>query len=284
MPHNGEDMTAGASKELILTSNEDGVTTLIMNNPKRLNGWTAPMLEALTTAFTTAAADEHTKALILTGADPYYCAGVNLGGALKLGHPRALHAMIVEHNQALFELFLSFPKPILIAANGPAIGACVTSATLCDGIIASEKATFSTPFAALGVASEGCSTVHLARLIGEESAQRMLGVEGWKPNADEALSVGLVQWRVAHEDLLSEAQTIAAGWVKDGRERTFRGGSTKEELLAVNATESIAVADSFLARPFLKGQFKFLWRKKKRAPALTFMTLWLTQPVWSRLP
>ena len=65
-------------------------------------------------------------------------------------HPQKLHDYILKNNAAIFEAFIDFPKPLMIAANGPAIGACVTSATLCDAIIASEKATFSTPFAKLG--------------------------------------------------------------------------------------------------------------------------------------
>ena len=48
-------------------------------------------------------------------------------------HPMKLHKMIVENNEMLFNQFLDFPKPILVAANGPAIGAAVTSALLCDG-------------------------------------------------------------------------------------------------------------------------------------------------------
>ena len=59
-----------------------------------------------------------------------------------------------------FKALQPYFQPILIAANGPAIGACVTSATLCDGILASEKATFNVPFAALGITPEGCSSVH----------------------------------------------------------------------------------------------------------------------------
>ena len=269
--------------DLILSSDCNGVRTLTMNDPKRLNGWTQPMLAALKAALAEAGSDEACKALVLTGTDPYYCAGVNLGGTLRLAHPRKLHAMIVEHNEALFESFLGFPKPILVAVNGPAIGACVTSATLCDGIVASEKATFSTPFSALGVAAEGCSSVHFERIMGAGNARRMLGPEGFVPTGAQALELGLVQWTVAHGDLLPKAQEIAEGWIAQGKARELRGGSTLEELRAVNARESVEVADSFLARPFLKGQARFLWSRKKRRPALMFASLWLTQPLWSRL-
>ena len=73
---------------------------------------------------------------------------------MQMKHPRKLHEFIVKNNAAIFDAFLDFPKPLIVAANGPAIGACVTSATLCDAIIASEKATFSTPFAKLGIVPE----------------------------------------------------------------------------------------------------------------------------------
>lgn len=269
--------------DLVLTSTSNGVTTLTMNHPRRLNGWTREMMDAMSDAFSRAAEDEASKVLVLTGTDPYYSAGVNLAGTIAPMHPRKLRDLIVEHNRALFERFLDFPKPIIAAVNGPAIGATVTSATLCDAIVASEKATFSTPFAKLGVTPEGCSSVHLPRLIGEASAQRMLGAEGWKPTATEALAVGLVDEVVAHETLLERTQALAEEWVDAGRERTFRAGSTKVELKAVNARESEALGDAFLAAPFLMGQYRFLRSKKKLVPALTFLGLRLTRPAWSRL-
>ena len=217
--------------DLMLQSDRNGVRTLTMNNPKRLNGWTQPMMAALKSALKAADADDSVKALILTGTDPYYCAGVNLGGTIQLAHPRKLHAMIVEHNQALFEAFLKIGKPILIAANGPGIGACVTSATLCDGIIASEKATFSTPFSALGVAEEGCSSVHFERIMGAANARRMLGPEGWKPTGAEALEIGLVQWCVPprqthgrgpdHRGRLGDRRQSAGNSAGDRRSTSF---------------------------------------------------------------
>lgn len=267
---------------LIITGKRDGVTTLTMNRPERLNGWTMEMMEALKENLRIAALDAETSVLVLTGSDPYYCAGVNLSAILRLDHPRKLHALIVAHNQALFDAFLDFPKPLLVAVNGPAIGASVTSATLCDGIIASENATFSTPFAALGVVPEGCSSVQFERLMGHENARRMLGNEGWKPTAREALEAGLIQWLSPHGRLQEEAQRIASQWVHSAAERSFRGGSERDELKAVNARESMELADAFLSAPFIKAQFVFLWRKKKFGPAATFLAMLVTRPLWSR--
>lgn len=267
----------------ILTHESDGVTTLTMNRPARLNGWTLEMMDALRKALDAAAVDAETGVVILTGTDPYYCAGVNLSSTLRPAHPRRMRALIIQHNQALFDMFLDFPKPLLVAVNGPAIGASVTSATLCDGIIASEKATFSTPFAALGIPPEGCSSVQFARIMDEKSAARMLGEEGWKPTAQEALEAGLIQWTAPHEKLLEEARRIALEWIAKDAKRRFRGGSNREELKAVNASESIALADAFLGTAFIHGQFRFLWRKRKWGPAATFLAMLVTRPLWSRL-
>ncbi|MEM1413508.1 MAG: enoyl-CoA hydratase/isomerase family protein [Myxococcota bacterium] len=269
--------------DLILTSTQNGVTTLTMNDPRRLNGWTRETMDELAAAFARASEDEGTKALVLTGTDPYYSAGVNLSGTIQLTHPRTLRDGIIESNEALFNLFLDFDKPILAAMNGPAIGAPVTSATLCDAIVASENATFSTPFARLGVTPEGCSSVHLPRLIGAESAERMLGKEGWKPTAAEALEVGFVNEVVAHDALLGRAQALAEEWVAAGRTRSFRAGATREELKAINARESEALGNAFLAPKFLMGQYRFLKSKKKYGPALTFLGLRVTRPAWSLL-
>lgn len=271
------------TNDLILWETKDHVTTLTMNNPRKLNGWTMDMLDALGAALKRAANDADTKVLILTGADPYYCAGVNLSAVISPGHPAKLHAFIVEQNQGLFEMFLNFPKPIMVAVNGPAIGASVTSATLCDAIVASENATFSTPFAKLGVTPEGCSSVLFPKLIGKDAAGRMLGPEGWQPTGSEAADIGLVDQVVAHEKLLEEAIELAKQWIRDGRKRSFKAGMSLDELRKINARESQELADAFLGPKFLRGQYEFLKSKGKTGPALVFRSILLSRPLWKRL-
>merc|ERR1712001_98359 len=213
--------------------------------------------------------DSDTKVAVLTGKDPYYCAGVNLSGTIQMMHPKSLHGMIVKHNAA----FIDFPKPILIAANGPAIGACVTSATLCDEIIASEKATLSTPFAKLGIVPEGCSSIHFERIMGNKNAQRMLGPEGFVPNAKEAKEMNLIHEVCPHDELIDRAQAKAEQWIKDKKIRSFIEQKCVQEYKDVNMKESHALADAFLATPFLDAQYKFLKSKGKKVPAYTFWFL-----------
>lgn len=264
----------------ILTRVNEGILTVTMNRPDKLNGWTMDMMNALKEVFDKANLDDDVKGIILTGAGSYYSAGVNLSGTLKLMAPRKLRELIAENNQALFEIFLGCSKPLLVAVNGPAIGASVTSATLANGIIAADNATFSTPFAVLGVTPEGCSSVHLPRLIGEGNAQRMLGTEGWKPDAQQALAIGLVQAVVPQSELMNKAEQVVQQWIEEGQSRQFLAGSELEELRAVNAGESGQLADAFLKAAFLKHQAQFLWRKKKFMPSVMFWLLWGLRPVW----
>ena len=118
--------------------------------------------------------------------------------------------------------------------------------------------------------------------MGDENTKRMLGLEGWKPTAAEAMSAGLVQWVVPKEQLQEEAQKIAKGWVDDGTSRSFMAGSHLKELELANARESIELADAFLGSSFLREQGRFLWSKKKRVPSLVFLSLWALRPLWSR--
>jgi len=179
-----------------------------MVNPRKLNGWTQPMMEAMHRDFAAASHDANIKGVVVTGEGSYYSAGVDLSGTIKPMAPKALQHMIRTKNQLVFDTFLDFPKPLVVAVNGAAIGASVTTATLSDAIVACKESSFNTPFTRLGVPPEGCSSVHFEFLMGKETAARMLGKEGWVPNGEEAAKVGLVTKCVDKSVLVEEAVNL----------------------------------------------------------------------------
>ena len=314
---------SAAKEQLVLRADRNGVRTLTMNNPRRFNAWSQPMLRALFDEFTAAAEDDDVGVVVLTGTGKYYCAGVDLAGVLKPMHPQTLHDLIYGNNKLLFDTFLEFPKPLIAAVNGPAIGAPVTTATLCDALVISEHATLSTPFARLGLAPEGCSSVHFPRVMGEATAHRMLGPESWAPTAAEAVEVGLAHKAVtlgggSEEDdsdekeklakmdalLLDEAQAIAESWITEGRlHRSLPGervggdgmGAAKagaeaaaaqeglDAYKVVNQEESVDLARRFLSPDLLQAQIDLMSSKGKTKPAAVFKALLASRPLWSML-
>lgn len=280
--------TLSCSSNLVLFAEKNGVATLTLNNAKKFNGWTKPMMLALHDAMRDAAASTSTKVVVLTGSDPYYCAGVDLGGTLRPMMPKDLYETIRATNQKVFDTFIEFPKPLLVAVNGPAIGASVTSSTIADAVIASERATFSTPFSKLGVTPEGCSSVLFDRLLGPVATERMLGPEGWVPTASEAEALGLISRLVPHESLMQEAQAEAEDWIATNRPRTVGGKFRRTdelvtELLATNKKESEDLAEAFLAPKFLQAQYDFATEKGKPELARMFWALKTSRPLWSLL-
>ncbi len=234
--------------------------------------------------FDRAAKDPSIKVAILTGTDPYYCAGVDLSGSFKPMPVKAMQEMIRRDNQRLFDTFLKFPKPLIVAVNGPAIGASVTSATLADAIVASEKATFSTPFGRLHVTPEGCSSIHFDKIMGKVNAERMLKEEGWKPTAQEAKEAGFVHAVVAHGEVVNEAQRLAETWIKEGKltRKMHTTPMMLDTYLACNALESIELSHAFLSPGFLQAQINLAKEKKKTQVQVIFSIALFTRPLWSR--
>jgi len=275
--------SSSTTKELVLSSTKNNVTTITLNNPKKYNAWDMALTNQMVDKFSKAASDPQTKVVIYTGADPYFCSGGNLSEFLGRKSPKELQKMIRENNERCFNVFLEFPKPIIAAVNGPGIGAGTTAPALCDIILASDRATFSTPFKNLGVGPEGCASVHFERCLGPEVARRLL-IDCWKPTAVEAKEVGLVAEVVPHDKLLSRAQELGEEWVGSGRERSIRGGGSVEEYKQVNKKESNDLAEAFVSEEFLRTQLEFL-RKKGKHQSIPGLVLWLmltSRPVWSR--
>ncbi|KAJ9445148.1 enoyl-CoA hydratase/isomerase family protein [Diplonema papillatum] len=262
----------------------NGVARIRFNNPRKLNAWDPVMLDEVRESLRIASLDAEVKVVMLTGTGDYYCAGVDFASNLQPMRPSVLQKLVEEGNRELFAMFIEFPKPIVVAVNGPAIGACVTSAVLCDRIVAADRATFSTPFAQLKVSPEGCSTYLFPLRMGEANAQRMLGEEGWKCTAREAKAAGFVHEVVPVDELWDRAQAVAESLIKSNYVRAFVADPEfKRKCQEVNREESRAVAQAFFAPPFLLNQETFFWSKKKYTLYLLFKMLRWTRPIWSRL-
>eukprot|EP01052_Picozoa_sp_SAG31_P062235 SAG31_NODE_21236_length_554_cov_1.318681_1_plen_114_part_01 len=96
---------------------------IIYNRPKRLNAWSSELIDAWQTALQRVAADSSLAAAVLTGAGRYYCSGVDFGAVMTRPMlPSALIREAAARNYKLFEAFIDFPKPLVAAVNGPAIG------------------------------------------------------------------------------------------------------------------------------------------------------------------
>jgi len=263
-----------ASSNLVLSSTRNNVTTITLNDPAKYNAWSKSLTDQMIDHFARAAADSETKVVIYTGTGPYFCSGGNLSELFSsVSSPKAVQNNIRESNQRCFNVFIEFPKPLIAAVNGPGIGSGTTAPALCDIILASDKASFSTPFTNLGVGPEGCASVHFERILGKHTASRLLD-DCWRPSAHEAKEIGLVSEVLPHEELLTRAQEVGEEWARSDKKREIPGGGSVEEYKAVNARESMELAQAFVSEKFLRTQLQFL-EKKGKGWSLTGVVFWL---------
>jgi enoyl-CoA hydratase/carnithine racemase len=268
----------------VLLERGQGVAIITFNNPQRLNAWSGAMLEAMGAALKVAADDDAIKVAILTGSGRYYSSG---GDFMDMGTPDSflpagIKKLVADFNEQLFDRFLDFPKPLVAAINGPAIGGAVTSAGLCDIVLASPSATFHTPFTALGLAPEGCSSFVFPRKLGEANAHILL-TEGRKVDATTAAEMGLVDELVPGDKLLQRAKEIALGWAAERRERSIIRDGQLEQLRATNREESMRLGEAVIADSFWEAQQRFAADKNRTAAVWAIWLARCMQPVWSRL-
>jgi 2-(1,2-epoxy-1,2-dihydrophenyl)acetyl-CoA isomerase len=188
------------------------IATLTLDRPEKLNAYTPQMGEELVAAFRALRDDAAVRAVILTGAGRGFCAGVDLD-ALKAAHaggragagPRLGEEAFVRS----FPLeLLEFPKPVIAAINGAAIGVGVTMLLPCDIRIAAEGAKLGLTFAKLGILPGLGSTHLLPRIVGLARAQELV-LTARVIEASEAREIGLVHRVVPGDALLDAARETA---------------------------------------------------------------------------
>jgi enoyl-CoA hydratase/carnithine racemase len=198
------------SSETIRTELREGILTITLHRPDRLNAFNARMLEELLGALDRADADDEVRVVVFTGAGRAFCAGADLGGG---GATFYASAQEDPHRHrdggGLLALRLyECKKPVIAAIHGPAVGVGVTMTLPMDVRIASESARFGFVFARRGIVPEACSAWFLPRVVGISRAMEWVATGRIFP-ASEALAGGLVSRVVAPEALLPAARELA---------------------------------------------------------------------------
>lgn len=195
----------------ILYAVEDGVLTLTLNRPDKLNAFTHTMLRELIDAFDRADADDDVRVVIVTGAGRGFCAGADLSaGAGSFDHAAERDAASHRDGGGLLTLRIyESRKPVIAAINGAAVGVGATMTLPMDIRLASSEARFGFVFARRGIVPEACSSWFLPRVVGISQALEW-AYSGRVFPAQEALAGRLVKEVLAPEDLLPRARAIAA--------------------------------------------------------------------------
>ncbi len=198
------------SHETLRLEIADGLASVTLNRPDRLNAFNRQLLIDLKDAWAKIAGDDAVRAVLLTGAGRGFCAGADLAAAAQeqSAGPRDAGKILEEFYNPMILKMRGLGKPIVAAVNGPAAGAGMSLALACDIVIAAKSASFLQAFARIGLMPDAGSTWLLPRLVGDARA-RALAMLAPQIGADEALKLGMV-WQVVDDAaLMGEARKIA---------------------------------------------------------------------------
>ncbi|NBU26840.1 MAG: enoyl-CoA hydratase [Caulobacteraceae bacterium] len=206
------------SYETILYSVEDGIATITLNRPDRMNAFTGQMMLEMIDAFDAIDADDAVKAVIVTGSGRAFCAGADLGsGAATFDYAKQgndtresgkVNGIYRDGGGRLTLRIYDCLKPVIGAINGAAVGIGVTMQLPMDIRMASTAAKFGFVFARRGITPEAASSWFLPRLVGMQQALEWC-YTGRVFGAQEALDGGLVRSLHEPDDLLPAARALA---------------------------------------------------------------------------
>jgi enoyl-CoA hydratase len=187
--------------DILLIETEDRVRTLTLNRPQSRNALSAGLRRQFFTALRDAEGDGDVDVVIVTGADPVFCAGLDLK---ELGDSSQLPDISPQ--------WPPMTKPVIGAINGAAVTGGLEIALYCDILIASEQARFADTHARVGLLPTWGLSVRLPQKVGVGLARRM-SLTGDYLSAPDALRAGLVTEVVPHDELLPAARKVAASIV-----------------------------------------------------------------------
>jgi enoyl-CoA hydratase len=245
-----------AEDSTVLVEVDERIATLTLNRPASRNALNRELTGALWSAVIDAGADDEVDVVILTGADPAFCAGVDLkevGG--EKPNPEAISAHSAGPSRDTNGLFRFLPvvdKPIIGAINGPAITGGLELALQCTFLVASEQARFADTHARIGVMPGGGITVLMAQSLGLRRAIE-LSLTGNFLSAEDALRYGLVNHVVPHAELMACARGLAADIVSNDQVGVARLAKHYRQIAAAGSLDEAHLLEGFMAETWSLG-------------------------------
>ena len=224
--------------ENVRTENRDGILVVTIDRPKVLNALNAQTVEEIGQVFDEARNDDAVKAVIVTGGgEKAFVAGADINELAQKNPFTGKETS--ERGQQILSRIERFPKAVIAAINGFALGGGCELALACQIRIASDKAQIGLPEVTLGIIPGYGGTQRMARLLGKAKALELI-LTGDRIGAAEAQAIGLVNKVVPHDELMAEAEKMARTIMSRGP-------------VAVRAAIEAVMSGSEM--PFEEGQF-----------------------------
>lgn len=227
----------------------EGVCTVTISRPEKKNSLTRAMYAALADAIETAADGEEVRALLLAGEGDIFCAGNDIGEFRDRPAPGA--GAPPPPSRRFYTGLAEFPKPVVAAVPGLAIGIGCTMLMHADIVYAAPEARFRLPFVDLGVVPELGSSLLLPRMAGRHRAAELM-LLGEFFGAEEAREIGLVNRVMPRDELLPNATATARALARKPQEalrQTKRLLRQDMPALMLRMQEELEVFDRLLASP-----------------------------------
>ena len=192
----------------VLFGIENGIATITLNRPDKLNSFNRQMALELQSKLDECASLHEVRCVYITGAGKGFCAGQDLAEVVDPNGP-GMQRILSEHYNPIITRIRNMPKPVIAAVNGVAAGAGANIALACDITVAAQAASFIQAFSKIGLIPDSSGTWHLPRLIGWQRASALMML-GDKVSATEAVNMGMLYKVFPDETFVAESKKIAA--------------------------------------------------------------------------
>jgi enoyl-CoA hydratase/carnithine racemase len=244
-----------AAFERVLVEIANGIGTLTLNRPEKLNAFDVEGCQDLIEALRMLAASAAVRVIVVTGAGRAFCAGADLSVLGTHG------AALVAAGKDIALIIRAAPQPVLAAVNGPAAGGGANLALACDYRLASDAASIGQVFHKLGLGPDWGGSYFLPRLVGISKALELIWSARMVPAA-EAAQLGLFDRVVPHAELAAETRKLAETWagmsplaVRKAKEALYRSErSTLPEMLDLEIVDQTVLFQTPEARTLIRSR------------------------------